>query len=109
MIMDYSGNNTLTAVGEYVKGKIPTVSNPNLLINPDFSINQRNNGGIVISGGTVKDFFVADRWKLYINNTSSSGRIMRNDDGSITLSMTKAYGDIEQVFETPIEEGYYTL
>ena len=107
--MDYSGKNTISAVGDFVKGKIPTVSNPNLLINPDFSINQRNNGGTVISGGTLKSFFIADRWKIYNNNTSVSGRITRNDDGSFTLSMTKAYCDIGQAFETPIEEGYYTL
>ena len=98
----------LKSVMEAVKGKIPTVSNPNLLINPDFRINQRNNGGLMFNGSVGK-FFIADRWKIYDNNTSSSGRITRNDDGSITLSVTKAYCDIMQVFEIPIEEGYYTL
>ena len=90
-------------------GKTVTVSNPNLLINPDFTINQRGNTGITISSSTWVNFFIADRWKLYINNASPSGAIQRNDDGTITLSMTAGYCDIRQMFETPLEEGYYTL
>ena len=45
--MDYSGKNTISAIGDFVKGKIPTVSNPNLLINPDFRINQHGITGTV--------------------------------------------------------------
>ena len=106
---NYLDSDGVQAVLEAVKGKIPTVSNPNLLINPDFAINQRGNTGITISSSTWANFFIADRWKLYINNASPSGTIQRNDDGSITLSMTAGYCDIRQVFETPLEEGYYTL
>lgn len=99
----------LKAVLEAVKGKIPTVSNPNLLINPDFKINQRENTGIIISSSTWANFFIADRWTLYINNAAPAGTIQRNDDGTITLAMTTAYCDIRQVFESTIKEGYYTL
>lgn len=84
-------------------------SNPNLLINPDFSINQRGNTGISISSSTWINFFIADRWKLYINNAAPAGTIKRNSDGTITLSMTTAYCDIRQMFETNFKEGYYTL
>ena len=61
-------------------------SNPNLLINPDFKINQR---GISGTFSEVDKYFV-DRWKLV------SGTVTVNSDGTITLN-----GRIEQVFETP--------
>lgn len=73
----------LKAVLEAVKGKIPTVSNPNLLINPDFKINQRS----VLMIDTPGTYFV-DRWKLV------SGYVDVNNDGTITI-----YGSICQVLE----------
>lgn len=73
----------LKAVLEAVKGKIPTVSNPNLLINPDFKINQR---GIELADA-AGTYFV-DRWKLV------SGYVDVNNDGTITI-----YGSICQVLE----------
>lgn len=106
---DYLDSDGVQAVLEAVKGKIPTVSNPNLLINPNFAINQRGNTGITISSSTWANFFIADRWKLFINNASPSGTIQRNDDGTITLSMTAGYCDIVQVFERYMEEDYYSL
>lgn len=75
LIMDYSGKNTISAFGGYVKGKI---SNPNLLINPNFKINQR-----VVTGtfSNVGEYFV-DRWIL------ESGSVTVNDDSTITIDGT---------------------
>lgn len=75
----------LKAVLEAVKGKIPTVSNPNLLINPDFKINQR---GISGEFSEIGKYFI-DRWKLV------SGTVTVNSNGTITLN-----GSIRQIFET---------
>lgn len=66
----------LKAVLEAIKGKIPTVSNPNLLINPDFKINQRNVSGTFSEMGK---YFV-DRWRLV------SGSVSVNQDRTITLN-----------------------
>lgn len=66
----------LKAVLEAIKGKIPTVSNPNLLINPDFSINQREISGMFSDTGK---YFV-DRWRLV------SGTVTVNSDGTLTLN-----------------------
>ena len=65
----------LKAVLEAVKGKIPTVSNPNLLINPNFKINQRGVSGVFSETGK---YFV-DRWRLV------SGTVTVNSDGTLTL------------------------
>ena len=53
-----------------------TVSNPNLLINPDFKVNQRGVSG-TFSG--IKKYFV-DRWQLV------SGTVTVNSDGTLTLN-----------------------
>ena len=82
---------------------------PNLLTNPDFAINQRGNTSTTINSSTWVNYFIADRWKLYINNTSPEGTINRNSDGTITLAMTTAYCDIRQIFESAVKPGYYTI
>ena len=66
----------LKAVLEAIKGKMPTVSNPNLLINPDFRINQRGISGTFSDTGK---YFV-DRWRLV------SGAVTVNSDGTLTLN-----------------------
>lgn len=73
---DYLNSDGVQAVLEAVKGKIPAVSNPNLLINPDFKINQRNVSGTFSETGK---YFV-DRWRLV------SGSASVNQDGTITLN-----------------------
>ena len=57
-------------------GKTVTVSNPNLLINPDFKINQR---GISGTFSDIGKYFV-DRWRLV------SGAVTVNSDGTLTLN-----------------------
>ena len=59
------------------------LSNPNLLINPDFKINQRNASGTITTPG----YFV-DRWQLV------SGSVTINSDGTLTLN-----GTIKQILE----------
>ena len=72
---DYLDSDGVQAVLEAVKGKIPTVSNSNLLTNPDFSINQREISGAFSDTGK---YFV-DRWRLV------SGTVTVNSDGTLTL------------------------
>ena len=62
----------------------PIYSNPNLLDNPDFKINQRGVSGTITAAG----YFV-DRWKL------KSGSVTINDNKTLTLN-----GTIEQILET---------
>ncbi len=68
------------------KEKWNGLSNPNLLDNPDFAINQGDVSGEISTAG----YFV-DRWKL------KSGTVTLNSDGSITLD-----GAIEQMLEKAV-------
>lgn len=83
-VLDRNSPNAIAngAISDYILRQ----PNPNLLINPDFKINQR---GITGTFSETGKYFV-DRWKLV------SGTVTVNDDGSITLN-----GRIEQTFETP--------
>lgn len=60
--------------------------NPNLLINPDFAVNQRGVNGTITATG----YFV-DRWKL------ESGTVTVNADGTLTLD-----GTISQTLEKAV-------
>lgn len=53
-----------------------TVSNPNLLTNPDFKVNQR---GVSGTFSNIRKYFV-DRWQLV------SGTVAVNSDGTLTLN-----------------------
>lgn len=61
-------------------------SNPNLLINPDFRVNQRGASGTISAAG----YFV-DRWQL------TGGTVTVNSDGTITLD-----GTITQILENAV-------
>lgn len=75
-MFDFLDKIGLKAVLEAIKDKMPTVSNPNLLINPDFKINQR---GISGTFSDIGKYFV-DRWRLV------SGAVTVNSDGTLTLN-----------------------
>lgn len=83
--------NGLKRFKERIFGEIPEVSNPNLLDNPDFKINQR---------GMNQAFpyqYIADRWYCL------DGSVTRNDDGTITLTTTSTQQiPLAQTFETAV-------
>ncbi len=64
-----------------------TVSNPNLLTNPDFKVNQR---GVAGTFSDIRKYFV-DRWQLV------SGTVAVNSDGTLTLN-----GSIRQPLENAV-------
>lgn len=71
------------------------ISNPNLLINPDFKINQRGQN----SYSSTKDNYTVDRWKLY-NST-----LTVNSDKTITLKniTNGVIGTVSQPLENIVD------
>lgn len=65
-------------------------SNPNLLINPNFKINQRGQATYETSG--ANQIYSVDRWRL------GKGKVTVNSDGTVTVTATGG---------TANEEGYY--
>ena len=84
-VLDRNSQNAIAngAISDYILRQ----PNPNLLINPDFKINQR---GVTGTFSETGKYFV-DRWKLM------AGTVTVTSDGSITLN-----GRISQEFETPM-------
>ena len=72
-------------------------SNPNLLINPDFAINQRGES-VYSSSGTV---YTVDRWAI------TSAKVSVNSDGSVTASSLGTLGYFKQ-HEESISYGKHT-
>ena len=74
-------------------------SNPNLLINPDFKINQR--GAMSYTSAvaqTIKNVYSVDRWYLYGHSLTV------NSDKSVTITPTTySNGALIQQLETPVE------
>ena len=85
----------LKAVLEAIKGKIPTVSNPNLLINPDFKINQRAFKGIQFPSDLKHIYYTVDRWAVQ----PGQGMIV-NSDGTVTI-----YGGCIQKIEKDVGDN----
>lgn len=77
-------------------------SNPNLLINGDFKVNQRGQTTYTATGTTS---YTLDRWKWY---AASGSTISKNDDGTITI---KSLGEcwITQLLENALDEDNYTV
>ena len=74
-------------------------SNPNLLINPDFKINQR--GITSVAGGNYKIYF-ADRWhSVGCSVTNTDGVISAAWDGSYIYDDGTNTGFIQSVLELP--------
>lgn len=86
---------TFTQLSEYMGTKF---SNPNLLINPDFKINQRGKESYTISGFE----YTVDRWRM------SSCTVSVSDNG-LTIQNVGSIGSwITQKFEKELE-GVFTL
>lgn len=73
---------------DYLLSKLPQPSNPNLLINPDFKINQR---GQEEYSGYKK--YTVDRWRIDASNVDV--RIFANPDHSITI---KPFSDMSESY-----------
>lgn len=65
--------------GYYAGRRAAKISNPNLLVNPDFSVNQRAGTSYSTGGYTV------DCWKLFSTVSGSLGSVTVSDDG-VTLT-----------------------
>lgn len=86
--IDIKPENSRRACIRYVEmlNRLSEIVRPNLLINPDFRINQRQEGGTITTPG----YFV-DRWKLV------SGSVTVNSDGTLALN-----GTICQILENAV-------
>ena len=107
---DGSGNNIVStyATKSELAGISGGGSNPNLLLNPDFRVNQR--GGSVYSANS----YTLDRWEFWYGGTG--GNVTKSSVGYISLncgSDTSKYAQITQMIDLediPLEVGeYYTL
>lgn len=79
-------------------------SNPNLLDNPNFSINQRGQSEYIDANQ-----YTVDRWGLYMQEKNVNNKVAVNDDKSITLTLSAGnWIRIAQIFEQPLE-GTFTL
>ena len=65
----------LTSIAGTPAKVVNSISNPNLLDNPWFTINQRGNGTM-----TGVDGYITDRW-TYVNAPSGGGTTITSDDG----------------------------
>ena len=75
-----------------------TFSNPNLLINPDFKINQRGNS--TYSSANTKKIYTVDRWNIYNANLNASTKVLTNPNSNS--------GQFKQTLELPLI-GTYTV
>lgn len=78
---------SLSQLANYLGTKF---SNPNLLINPNFKINQRGQATYETSGAS--QIYSVDRWRF------GKGKVTVNSDGTVTVTATGG---------TTNEEGYY--
>lgn len=75
-------------------------SNPNLLINPDFKINQR---GKTEYTGVSAITYTVDRWYIWKYNCDAYGTVTVNNDGS--LSVDGANGANDAILTQELENG----
>lgn len=87
---------TLTQLANYLGNKF---SNPNLLINPDFRINQRGETSYTSAvAQTIRIVYSVDRWCLYGHSLTI------NSDKSVTITPTTySDGALIQNLETPVD------
>lgn len=82
-----------------LNARMDTYSNPNLLINPDFKINQRGETSYTSADAqTIKVVYSVDRWCLYGHSLTV------NSDESVTITPTTySEGSLIQILETPVD------
>ena len=91
----------LSQLADYLGKKF---SNPNLLINPDFKINQR--GSSTYTTTSESPIYTVDRWML------SRGKATVNSDGTVTVTATGGTTNKEGYFQQKLENaisGAYTV
>lgn len=76
--------------------EIGNISNPNLLINPDFKINQRGQTSYDFS---TKSGYTVDRWHIY------HSKLTLNSDNTITVDFQSS-GSFDQQLETVLNEQH---
>lgn len=84
--------------------RMDTFSNPNLLINPDFRINQR--GASTYTTTSESPIYTVDRWMI------SRGKTTVNSDGTVTVTATGGTTNKEGYFQQRLENaisGAYTV
>lgn len=88
--------------------KAEAIYRPNLLINGDFQVNQRNLGTYNNTGSSWARLYTLDRWCIL--GLGGAVSLTINGDGTITITNT---GDEEcyfaQMFENALESNDYTM
>ena len=102
-----SDGGNASSVGKYTESMLSCLSNPNILMNPNFAINQRGKSEYTCASGVTMTYTV-DRWytsSRYITVTSASTgiRVAIND------SITTATHLLWQILESPLPPGAYVL
>ena len=94
MAINTKSNNTMNTLA-----LTNDISNPNLLINPDFKINQRGQNTYSIS---LASCYTVDRWKLW------NGSLIVNADGTVTFkNVSGQAASLVQILENPCTEECY--
>lgn len=88
---------TLNARMDTLNASMDTFSNPNLLINPDFKINQR--GSSTYTTTSESPIYTVDRWML------SRGKATVNSDGTVTVTATGGETNKEAYFQQKLENA----
>ena len=93
MAINTKSNNTMNTLA-----LTNDISNPNLLINPNFKINQRETGTYITSASC----YTVDRWKLW------NGSLTANSDGTIRFkNLNGQAASLIQILENPCTEECY--
>lgn len=82
----------------------PQLSNPNLLDNPNFAVNQR--GTTSVHGSPAA--YIVDRWKTY-GYAVATISVLENGHLSMNGGNASAGSSIRQIFEKTLPAGTYTL
>ena len=82
----------------------PQLSNPNLLDNPNFAVNQRGN----TSAPGSPTVYIVDRWKTY-GYSSSTVSVLENGHISMNGGNASAGSSLLHIFEKTLPAGTYTL